>query len=82
MVSSGTNFYPGEAVLIFYSLVAGDVGFGGVYPDLCRQSVQDMTAVDMTNNYLFGEQGYMYRRPLATFLTEQAMGNWFTALGF
>jgi hypothetical protein len=82
MVSSGTNFYPGEAVLVFYSLLAGDVGFGGVYPDLCRHSVQDMTAVDMTNNYLFGEQGYLYRRPLSTFLTEQAVGNWFSALGF
>lgn len=82
MVSSGSNFYPGEAIIIFYSLVSGDLGFGGDYITLCRKSVQDMSGVDMTNNYLFGENGYMIRRPLQTFLTEQAMSNFFSELGF
>jgi len=82
MVSSSTNSYPGEAVLVFYSVAAGDIGFGGGYVTQVRNGISDLTGLNMTSEYLYGENGYLFRRPLSTFLSEQAMSQFFSELGF
>ncbi len=82
MVSNSTNFYPGEAILVFYFLASGDTGFGGDFSSKVRKALTDLTGLDMANRYLYGERGYLVRRPLQTFLTEQAMGQLFGELGF
>lgn len=82
MVSSSANFYPAEAVVVFYSVVANDHGYGGAFPPETRQSLSNLTGMDMTSEYLYGSTGYLVRRPLDTFLVEQAMSQFFTELGF
>lgn len=82
MVSSSTNFYPGEAMLVAYSVASTDVGFGEDFVSRVKKTIGDMTGLDMTNRNLFGEQGYLRRRPLNTFLTEPAMSQFYYELGF
>lgn len=82
MVSSYTNFYPGEAMLVAYSVAAADMGFGADFVSKVKNGIGDMTGLDMANRSLFGEQGYLRRRPLNTFLTEAAMSQLFSELGF
>lgn len=82
MVSTGTNFYPGEAVLIFYSVGSGDMGYGSQWVAKVRKAIGDLTGLDMTSRQLFGDNGYVARRPMNTFLTEPRMSQFFTDLGF
>ncbi|MFQ5723413.1 MAG: hypothetical protein ACE5G6_02885 [Terriglobia bacterium] len=82
MVSSSTNFYPGEAVLVLYSVAADDPGFGGQYVAILKDWLERMTGLDMSNRVLYGENGFAARRPLTTFLTEESMSQLFSELGF
>lgn len=82
MMSSSANFYPGEAVLVFYSVVSDDLGYGGNFASSMKKALQDFTGLDMTNRFLYGDHGYFRRRPLTTFLTGQAMSQLYSALGF
>ena len=36
----------------------------------------------MSSNLLYGDNGYMIRRPMHTFLTESNISQFFTDLGF
>lgn len=82
MVSSSTNLYPGEAMLVAYSVASADMGFGEDVESKVKKKIGDMTGLDMTNRNLYGEQGYVRRRPLNTFLTEPAMSQFYYDLGF
>jgi hypothetical protein len=80
--SSTTAFYPAEAMVVFYSVASGDMGYGGNFIANMSQQLASMTGLNMTGQYLFGDQGYLVRRPLSTYLTSQVMAQFFTALGF
>ncbi|MFQ5662832.1 MAG: hypothetical protein ACE5HL_03265 [Terriglobia bacterium] len=82
MVSSSANFYPAEAIMVAYSVASGDQGYGTEFITIMKQSIADLTGLSMTNRYLFGENGYLTRRPLTTFLIEQSMSQFFSELGF
>lgn len=82
MVTSSTNFYPGEALMIVLSLATGDRGFNDAHESRVRTMVQDLTGVDMSNQSLYGNSGYFARRPLSTFLTDSTLGQFFSNLGF
>jgi hypothetical protein len=80
--SSATTFYPADAMLILYSVATGDMGYGGEFISNARQRLASMTGLDMTNKYLFGETGFLVRRPCTTYLTEAAMSQFFADLNF
>lgn len=82
MVSSSANFYPGEAVMVAYAVASGDPGYGSQFITDSKRNIADLTGLDMSQRYLFGENGYQFRRPLETFLTETAMNQFFSELGF
>jgi hypothetical protein len=82
MMSDSMKFYPGEAVLVLYCEASGDKGFGGAWMAKTKKAIGDFTGLDMSNRYLFGENGYLARRPLNAFLTEEAMSRLFSQLGF
>jgi hypothetical protein len=82
MVSSSANFYPAEASLVAYAVASGDPGYGSEFLTDLRKDISDLTGLDMSQRALFGENGYGRRRPLNTFLTEPAMSQFFSALGF
>lgn len=82
MVSPSANFYPAEAILVFYSVASGDMGFDNTYVAKVKKSLADLTGLDMTGRALFGESGYLARRPMTTFLTEPAISAFFTDLHF
>ena len=81
-VTNSTNFYPGEAMVIFYSLASGDYGFGLERETISKNLLANLTGLDMSTRNLYGEHGYLFRRPLNTFLTEQAMSQVFSEVGF
>ena len=82
MVTTSTNFYPGEAILVLYSVASGDMGFGGEFVTKSKKVVGDFTGLDMTSRYLHGDHGYLCRRPLAAFFTEQSVSTFFARLSF
>ena len=82
MISAGSNFYPAEAVLVGYSVASWDMGFGNDFIAAVQNRLGNLTGLNLTNQPLYGPQGYMIRRPLTTFLTDQAMSQFFTSLGF
>jgi hypothetical protein len=82
MVSSGTNFYPAEGIVVTYSVASGDMGFGNDYVTAMRTRLGNLTGLNLSNSALYGDQGYMIRRPLQTFLTDAAVNQFFAALGF
>ena len=82
MVSSSTNFYPGEVIIVLYSVASSDMGYGTDFLTSTRQTVRDLTGLDLTSTFLFGEHGFFCRRPMATFLTAASMSQFFSSLGF
>lgn len=82
MVSSSSNFYPGEAVMVMYSLATGDMGYDNSFITSATQLVGNATGVSMSGQLLYGDNGYMIRRPLHTFLTEANISQFFSNLGF
>lgn len=82
MVSSPSNFYPGEAVMVMYSLATGDMGYDNSFISSATQLVGNATGVSMSGQLLYGDNGYMIRRPLHTFLTESNISQFFSNLGF
>jgi hypothetical protein len=82
MLSSYAEFYPGEAALVFYSVATDDVGYGNDFLVVVRKAAADLTGLDLSSQYLFGENGFYIRRPIATFLNEQSMGQLFSEFGF
>lgn len=82
MVSSSSNFYPGEAVMVMYSLATGDMGYDNSFITEETQLVGNATGVSMSGQLLYGDNGYMIRRPLHTFLTESNISQFFSNLGF
>ncbi len=81
-VSSGQNFYPAEAVMIAYCAATGDLGYDSGYISGMKQMIGAAIGMDLTAQQLFGNNGYMARRPLSTFLTEGNTSQFFTSLGF
>jgi len=82
MVSRSENFYPGEAMLVSYSLASEDMGYGLDFQAMIKKRIGDLTGLDMGSRSLYGENGYFVRRPLNTFLTEEAISQYFFELGF
>ena len=82
MFTTSANFYPGEAMLVAYSVATWDMGYGDGYTTKMKQRLSDLTGLDMTNQSLFGQNGYLIRRPIRTFLTDAAISQFFTDLGF
>jgi hypothetical protein len=82
MVSSGTNLYPAEVMLVTYAVASGDRGFDDARTSRTKTIIGDVSGLDMTNNVLYGDSGYLDRRPLSTFLTDQTLAQYFTDLGF
>ncbi len=82
MVTSSPNFYPAEAMLVTYSLAAGDRGFGDSYVSRAKTLISDLSGLDMTNAKLFGPSGYLNRRPLDVFFTDATLAQFFSDLGF
>ncbi|MGH9778114.1 MAG: hypothetical protein ACRD5I_06850 [Candidatus Acidiferrales bacterium] len=82
MLSASTNFYPGEAILVCYSVASDDLGFGGDFEPKVKKVLTDATGLDMTNRSLYGENGYLFRRPLNTSLTDGAVSLFLSDLGF
>jgi hypothetical protein len=80
--TSATTFYPADAMLVFYSVATADMGFGGTFTSRAKSQLASMTGLDMTTKYLFGETGYLVRRPCSTYLTQEAMSQFFSDLGF
>jgi hypothetical protein len=81
-MSSSANFYPSEAVLVAYSVATWDMGFGNATIAKVTQRIGDMSGLNMTGKKLYGDSGYMTRRPVSMFLTDAAMAQFFTDLGF
>lgn len=81
MMSSGSNFYPGEAVIVFYSAATADLGYGGSFASSMSQIYGAMTGL-YPGSYPFGESGYVSKRPLGTFLTQTNLNQLFSSLGF
>jgi hypothetical protein len=82
MFTSSANFYPGEAMMVAYSVATWDMGYGSAYVTKLKQRLGDLTDIDMTNQSLYGQNGYLIRRPVTTFLTDAAISQFFTNLGF
>lgn len=82
MVSSYSNFYPGEAVMVTYSLATGDMGYDNAFISGAKELVGNATGVSMNSQFLYGDSGYLLRRPLHTFLTETNISQFFSDLGF
>lgn len=82
MVSSSSNFYPGEAIMVTYSLASGDFGYNNSFISSATQLVGNATGVSMSSNLLYGDNGYMIRRPMHAFLTESNISQFFSDLGF
>ncbi len=82
MYNSSSNFYPGEAVVVMYSVATWDMGYGNSYVSKVKTRLGGITGSDLTNQNLFGDNGYLIRRPISTFLTGAALGQFFTELGF
>lgn len=80
MVSTYSNFYPGEAILVTYSLASGDFGYDNNYISSATQLVENATGEYV--QLLYGANGYLVRRPLPTFLTTTNTDQFFTDLGF
>lgn len=80
MVTSSSNFYPGEAVMVTYSLATGDLGYDDSYISAAKQFVENQTGSYV--QLLYGDNGYLIRRPLTTFLTEASISQLFSDLGF
>ena len=62
MFSTSTNFYPGEAMMVAYSVATWDMGYGDSYVTRVKQRLADLTGMDMTDKSLYGEEGYLIRR--------------------
>src|SRR5262249_52102121 len=82
MVSPYSNFYPGDASIVFYSLASGDQGLSNDFLNKMKKKIGDVTGLDMTNRSLFGDNGYLARRPLSVFCDEAGMDQLFADLGF
>jgi hypothetical protein len=82
MVSSPSNLYPAEAMLVTYSLVTDDKGYNDSTISSLKAWIGDATGVDMTNQQLYGPSGYFARRPLGLFFTDATLGQFFADLGF
>lgn len=82
MVSSSSNFYPGEAVMVTYTLATGDLGYDNSYITTETQQIANLTGASMSGKLLFGDNGYMIRRPIHTFLSESNISQFFSNLGF
>ena len=81
MMSAGSNFNPGEAMIVLYSAATCDRGYGNGF-------TSDMAGLYATSTGLtpgtlpFGSSGYVCRRPVGTFLTESDLSQLFSDLGF
>ncbi len=82
MVSSSANFYPGEAMLVAYSVATWDMGYGNGFVSKATQRISDLTGLSTTGLVLYGDNGYLIRRPIAQFVTATALSQFFTQLGF
>ena len=82
MVSSQSNFYPGEAMLVVYSVATWDMGYGNGFVAKATQRISDLTGLSTTGLMLYGDNGYLIRRPIAQFVTPTALSQFFTELGF
>jgi len=82
MVSGGSSFYPAEAELVIYSVAAGDMGWSNDTLATIKSNIASATGLDMSTRSLFGNQGYLARRPLGQFGDETAMAQLFSDLGF
>jgi hypothetical protein len=82
MVTSNSNFYPAEAIMVAYSVASGDLGFGSDYVNAMRARLGALTGLNLTNQPLYGDGGFMIRRPLSTFLTDAALSQFFSSVGF
>lgn len=82
MVSSGALFYPGEAMLVMYSVATWDMGYDNAFISKATQRISDLTGLSPTGLVLYGDNGYLIRRPIAQFGTAAAIGQFFTTLGF
>jgi hypothetical protein len=82
MVSNYTNFYPAEAMLVTYAVASGDRGFDDAWASRMKTVLSDISGLDVTSGSLYGDSGYLDRRPLSTFLTDQTLAHYFSDLGF
>jgi len=57
MFTSSANFYPGEAMMVAYSVATWDMGYGSAYVTKVKQRLGDLTGIDMTNQSLYGQNG-------------------------
>src|SRR5216684_7899805 len=73
MVSSSANFYPGEAMLVAYSVATWDMGYGNGFVSKATQRISDLTGLSTTGLVLYGDNGYLIRRPIAQFVTATAL---------
>jgi hypothetical protein len=80
-MSSGSNFYPGEAMIVFYSAATCDLGYGGAFTSNMAQAFGADTGL-YPGNYPFGVSGYICKRPINTFLTENNLSQMLSSLGF
>lgn len=80
MVSNYSNFYPGEAIMVTYSLASGDLGYDNNYISSTTQFVENATGSYV--QLLYGANGYLIRRPMGTFLSTTNVEQLFSDLGF
>jgi len=82
MVSSYSNFYPGEAMLVVYSVATWDTGYGSGFIPKATQRIADLTGLSTAGLRLYGDNGYLIRRPIAQFVSSTSLSQFFTELGF
>lgn len=82
MVTASANFYPAEAQIVAFSIAAGDVGYDSGLLANIQKKIGDMTGLDMSTRTLFGDNGYLARRPLSIFLDQAGLDQFYSDLGF
>lgn len=69
-------------MMVMYSLAIGDMGYDNSFVNTEMQTVGNATGISMSSNLLYGDNGYLIRRPLQTFLSESNISQFFSDLGF
>lgn len=80
MMSSGSSFYPGEAMIVVYSAATCDRGYGDSFVSGMANLYAATTGL-APGSYPFGDSGYVCRRPLQDFLTQSNINQLFSDLG-
>jgi hypothetical protein len=81
MMSSGPDFYPGEAMIVVYTAATCDRGYGSNFTSEMGNLYSEATGL-AHGSYAFGDTGYVCKRPLNDFLSESNVSQLFSDLGF